>query len=140
MLMEQIEKDELTLDESAKEDNGSLCQELRETIDKFDAMEKTCYEKWVKLEKSRRRCINTAKFTALITAMAATIAFHREMGQVGWNMVQWLASILRYHPQELCGLVVFLVAAWLLLTVAKWTFVAAIEDLFGGEDDDLFDR
>jgi len=73
MLMEQIEKDELTLDESAKEDNGSLCQELRETIDKFDAMEKTCYEKWVKLEKSRRRCINTAKFTALITAMAATI-------------------------------------------------------------------
>ena len=148
MLQEQLQTEETTeelipTEEPAAEPEDTLIderfQKLQEAMDKLDAAEKARCMTWVKIQKTRRRYINITKFTLLVAAFALIVNFHREMGQVGWNGIQWIASVLNYRPQELSGLAAFLAAAWLLLTIAKWTFVAAAEDLFGGDDDDLSD-
>ena len=148
MLQEQLQTEEISEELIPKEEPtaeqeeyliNERFQKLQEAMDKLDEMEKTRYASLMKIQKTRERYINIAKFTAFITAFALIVNFHREMGQVGWNGIYWIASVLHYHPQELCGLVAFLGAAWLLLTTAKWTFVAAVEDLFGNKEDDLSD-
>ncbi len=143
MLMEQMQTDNLnpeamTVKSPEQEKQDILYQELHNTIEKLKQAEASHRETLEQIQKSKRRFVSTAKLAALTAVFAVIINFHREMGQVGWNIIQTMAAMLHLYPNELCGLLLFCGAAYLLLIVAKWVFAAAADDIFGGKDDDLF--
>ena len=148
MLIEPMPMDENSLEriipEYADDDKNALMeqryQELLAAMDKLDEVERSRQEAWEQLQKSKKRFLNMTKYASLILVMCLIVNFHQEMGQVGWNCIQSVSAIFNFYPQEFCGLLLTLTAAWLLLIVAKWTFAAAADDLFGGDDDDLSDR
>ena len=153
MLEEQVNVEENMLDttlsvcpdespssETQEEPLDQKIHELYETMEKLNEIEKKRLDSWIKLQKTKKRCQNFLKFSGITILLAAIVNFHQEMGQVGWNWLQWISTILNSHPEELCGLILVLAAIFLLIIIAKWTIQAAVEDLFGDSVHDLYKR
>lgn len=82
----------------------------------------------------KKNCRRTAQAVCAVLALTALSLWHREIGQVGWNLFQGAAGILNCSPQQMVGLLTAAVLVRLFWKLAKAIFSAALEELIPNKE------
>lgn len=110
-------------------------EDIRSLTAQLDELEEAADTARRNLRRARARRRTAVKAGIGLTALAGTLVFYREVSQVGWNALQWMAGALGLTAQTAAGLLAAGAAARLFWALAKATFHAACEELFGPEEE-----
>ena len=111
--------------------------QLSEEVEQLERAVHAAQQETAQFKKHWRRA---AKGVGTVLILTALSLWHREIGQVGWNLFEGVAGILKYSPQQLAGLLTAAVLARLFWKLVKAAFSAALEELVPNKEADFPDE